>query len=1048
MNFKIVVCLIACFFYVDCAKILGLFPSPSKSHIILGQALFKSLANHGHNVTFVSPYSLEKTPPNYRELIMKEFMENWFIRLAGMKKAGQSWFRTEVNPFANLLVTYGFGDLITKDAMEDGVIKDLIKSNEKYDIVISEVFMNDVFLAFADHFDAHAIAFSTVGATTWTNDLVGNPSSYSVTPNIFLRYTDHMTFIERLMNTLIHVWQELIHNFSHLPEQERIRQKYLPHTKPLSAVLNNVSLVFLNSHPSLSIARPLVPNMIEIAGFHVDPPKPLPADLKKILDEAKHGVIYFSMGSNLDSAEMPKETLNVFLEAFKTLKQTVLWKFGASELPGKPNNVIIQKWFPQSDLLAHPNVKLFITHGGFLSTLETVTRGVPIIGLPMFGDQKMNMAQAVTQGYGKMLDFQSITKEDVCSAIDEVLSNTKYSEIAKTKSALIKDRIVNPKDEAAYWVEYILRHNGASHLSSARKDINLFQYLLLDIIGVISVVIVFILVLIVFVIKKLLSLFKKNPKRTKSAKKTNFNIQQRENMSAHKIVLLLFLITFCCVLQQINGAKILVVFPTFATSHLNLGEALAVGLAERGHEVTMVSPRKLKKLPANYTEMTMGLPEEMMKSGKPDMFQLKSNCPFIAILGIYEATYPLAEHTFKDAAFQKLLQSKETYDIVIMEAFMNEAVYPIAEHLKAKLVLFSTTGPSEWTYFIAGNPTPYSYVPNTNLPFTHEMTLGQRMLNTILNVYHDLLLHFHHLPRQAALSRKHFPKGPSIYEVLYNKVSLILYNSDVSLSFPQPLHPNQVEIGGFHIKPTKPLPVDLKKLLDNSKNGVIYFSMGSNLESKNLPVKTRDALLTAFGKLKQTVLWKFEDENLPGKPSNVIVQKWFPQSDLLAHPNIKLFITHGGLLSTFEAIKHAVPLVGIPVFGDQMMNMGKAQLLGYGVLVELNNITEQSMTWAINEVLNNPKYAENAKSRSGMFNDQMIAPLDRLDHWMRFIAKHEGASRFRSAVLDLSFYQRLLLDVIAIYLLIIVAVIISTRFVWKTIKQKLCKNSKTKVKTN
>lgn len=47
--------------------------------------------------------------------------------------------------------------------------------------------------------------------------------------------------------------------------------------------------------------------------------------------------------------------------------------------------------------------------------------------------------------------------------------------------------------------------------------------------------------------------------------------------------------------------------------------------------------------------------------------------------------------------------------------------------------------------------------------------------------------------------------------------------------------PNVIPIGGSHIKPAKPLPKDLQKFLDESKDGAIYFSLGSNIESSKLP---------------------------------------------------------------------------------------------------------------------------------------------------------------------------------------------------------------------
>jgi UDP:flavonoid glycosyltransferase YjiC (YdhE family) len=74
---------------------------------------------------------------------------------------------------------------------------------------------------------------------------------------------------------------------------------------------------------------------------------------------------------------------------------------------------------------------------------------------------------------------------------------------------------------------------------------------------------------------------------------------------------------------------------------------------------------------------------------------------------------------------------------------------------------------------------------------------------------------------------------------------------------------------------------ELQKYLDEAPDGVIYFSMGSNLKSTSMPESKRNAFLGAFSKLKQRVLWKWESDTLPGQPSNVKLGKWLPQSDIL-----------------------------------------------------------------------------------------------------------------------------------------------------------------------
>lgn len=74
---------------------------------------------------------------------------------------------------------------------------------------------------------------------------------------------------------------------------------------------------------------------------------------------------------------------------------------------------------------------------------------------------------------------------------------------------------------------------------------------------------------------------------------------------------------------------------------------------------------------------------------------------------------------------------------------------------------------------------------------------------------------------------------------------------------------------------------DLQKLLDENTHGVVYVNFGSNVQSSELPAEKRDAFLNVFRKLKHTVLWKWEDDNLPNKPDNLVVRDWMPQKEIL-----------------------------------------------------------------------------------------------------------------------------------------------------------------------
>jgi glucuronosyltransferase len=53
-------------------------------------------------------------------------------------------------------------------------------------------------------------------------------------------------------------------------------------------------------------------------------------------------------------------------------------------------NLFISEWFPQREILIHPRLKAFITHGGYNSLYESARAGVPIMTMPFFWDQFKN----------------------------------------------------------------------------------------------------------------------------------------------------------------------------------------------------------------------------------------------------------------------------------------------------------------------------------------------------------------------------------------------------------------------------------------------------------------------------------------------------------------------------------------------------------------------------------------------------------------------------------------------------------------------------------
>lgn len=69
----------------------------------------------------------------------------------------------------------------------------------------------------------------------------------------------------------------------------------------------------------------------------------------------------------------------------------------------------------------HENVKAFISHAGILSTIEAIDAGVPVVAVPLFGDQYGNAAALQDSGIGTIVHYQDLKKEYLLDAINEVL---------------------------------------------------------------------------------------------------------------------------------------------------------------------------------------------------------------------------------------------------------------------------------------------------------------------------------------------------------------------------------------------------------------------------------------------------------------------------------------------------------------------------------------------------------------------------------------------------------------------------------------------------
>ncbi|CAH1782941.1 unnamed protein product [Owenia fusiformis] len=388
-------------------------------------------------------------------------------------------------------------------------------SEQSFDVIIADA--NNYFgRVLGGHFNVPVIAYSNWGPMAHDFIYPINPS-YIPTDFTNSHLSDTMDIWERFSNT----WEFLRFQYYAAAAQEKVKQVCLNYKHIKTEACDNivdfpktVSLVLMNRNDALHYPAPFMPHIISVEGFFLDKVEPLSGIFRDIVEKANnHGVIVASFGSLF--RKLPMDMAEVFAEAFASMNQTVIWSYDGPKPKQLGDNTFISEWIPQSDLLAHSNVKLFVQHCGVSATFEALNSAVPSVGIPFIADQLYNCEKLANRvGSLKTINMRDLTSELLQSAMTEVLYNTSYKENAKNAAAIYHSQPISPKDKVAYWVEYVIRHKGAPHLQSqGANNLNIFQYLLLDVIGLfVGLACAFsgiIIYFIKFIIKKFTHLSKK-----------------------------------------------------------------------------------------------------------------------------------------------------------------------------------------------------------------------------------------------------------------------------------------------------------------------------------------------------------------------------------------------------------------------------------------------------------------------------------------------------------------------------------------------------------
>ncbi|XP_055367777.1 UDP-glucuronosyltransferase 2A2-like isoform X1 [Betta splendens] len=506
-------------------------------------------------------------------------------------------------------------------------------------------------------------------------------------------------------------------------------------------------------------------------------------------------------------------------------------------------------------------------------------------------------------------------------------------------------------------------------------------------------------------------------------------MEVRQRLSACALLLL-------CMTLSTNGGNILVWY-TEGSHWINMKPVLDT-LVDRGHQVTVLVPSVSMYMKTNETSRLRYEPfnvsftmddmqeifQKLLHFTIYEVEQMNTLQMFVGFINLMTKnlimTLEYLDGVLKSETINKLKDGK--YDLLLADP-----MYPgsdlTAEILGIPLVfsLRLTVG-NNWERHCGQLPVPPSYVPAPLSKLTDSMSFLERLKNFLLYVVQDSMLAYYYWPKVDKYYSEVKGKPTSACETM-SRTDIWLMRTYWDFEYPRPLLPNFKFVGGIHCRPAKPLPENMEDFVQSSgNNGIVVFSLGSMIN--NITTEKANMIASSLAQIPQKVLWRYRGAKPETLGTNTKIYDWIPQNDLLGHPKTRAFITHGGTNGVYEAIYHGVPMVGIPMFGDQPENLDRIKSKGAAVTVNFNAMKSDDLRDALKAVINDKSYKENAMRLSSIHHDRPMTPLEEAVFWIEFTLRNKGAKHLRVQAHQLTWYQYHSLDVLVFLLTVVLLLIV------------------------
>ena len=387
-------------------------------------------------------------------------------------------------------------------------------------------------------------------------------------------------------------------------------------------------------------------------------------------------------------------------------------------------------------------------------------------------------------------------------------------------------------------------------------------------------------------------------------------------------------------------AKLLVFSNAHALAHVSRPLEVARILRNRGDELVFAGLGKYLAVAADEGFRTVSLPYvtadrvvEAVRSGRLDRLY-----PWRDILGFVEAERALIE--------------EERPDLVLIDNRPSAAISAEASGIGSVAILNVHMSQSKAIPF---NPLPLPDALRSRFPFRQAELLENLLEAFFLDrlVMKDL----GRLRKKLGLKRR--------FGFAFEEGDFNLFADLPEFNPVRRLPDNARYVGPLTWHNDLPPPPALERLGD--KGRCLYFTIGSEglgelIEQMRHFIDGDRLVIVATGS---------EDIGLGADLPDNLALETFVNADRVL-PHCDLIVCHGGNGTIYQALGHGVPIVGVAMHEEQFFGLKRVRALGVGLGFRIGELRKKGfglLAAAIREVLENPRYRENARKFQALIRD-------------------------------------------------------------------------------